>query len=93
VKTISGVLLALSAAMTMAGCVSAGMAEHNVQNSLADECARHGKVFVQTGGAAASNGVVAQADAHGHCSGPGDPDYAGPPPPPPDEPPPPPPGE
>jgi hypothetical protein len=83
VNLIPNALLALGTAMTLAGCVSAGMAEHHVQNSLADECAQQGKIFVQTAGVAASNGVVAQANAQGHCSGPGDPDYPGPPPPPP----------
>lgn len=82
-KIIPDALLAAGAALTLAGCVSAGMAEHGVQMSLADECARQGKVFVQTGGAAASNGVVAEANAKGHCAGPGDPDYVAPPPPPP----------
>jgi hypothetical protein len=83
VKIIPDALLAVGAVLTLAGCVSAGMAEHNVQMSLADECARHGKVFVQTSGEAASNGVVAEANAKGHCVGPGDPDYVAPPPPPP----------
>ncbi|MBV9572149.1 MAG: hypothetical protein JO056_12995 [Alphaproteobacteria bacterium] len=68
--------------LALSGCVSANMAEEQAQGMAADQCAKMGKQFVQTGGSAGSDGAVAGATARGHCVGPGDPDYVPPPPPP-----------
>lgn len=68
--------------LALSGCVSAQMAEDQAQYMAADQCAKMGKQFVQTGGSAGSDGAVAGATAKGRCVGPGDPDYVPPPPPP-----------
>jgi len=70
--------LAAISILALAGCASAGVAEEHAQDMAAAQCADEGKAFVQTGGSAASNGVVAGATARGHCAG----DAEVPPPPP-----------
>lgn len=72
--------LAAASALALGGCaVSAERAEEHAQDMAASQCAEQGKAFVQTGGEAASNGVVAGATAKGHCA---DTVEAPPPPPP-----------
>jgi hypothetical protein len=71
--------LAAASALALGGCaVSAERAEEHAQDMAASQCAEQGKAFVQTGGEAASNGVVAGATAKGQCA-----DTADVPPPPP----------
>jgi hypothetical protein len=71
--------LAAASALALGGCaVSAERAEEHAQDMAASQCADQGQAFVQTGGEAASNGVVAGATAKGHCA-----DTAEEPPPPP----------
>jgi hypothetical protein len=64
--------LAAVSILALAGCASADLAEEHAQDAAAAQCADQGKAFVQTGGTAASNGVVAGATAQGQCAGPGD---------------------
>lgn len=60
--------LMIASGLALTGCVSAEMAADNAQDLAAEQCAKRGQAFVQTGGVAESDGTVAAATAKGHCA-------------------------